>query len=310
MSQKLTQLQGAGALLLSAFIYGTFGLLIREIAKMMGDATQVAARFILAAGIIALANLLMRKALRIPRVLLLKAGLLGVAFALVVLFFTISANSTKIINSVVLLYGGSIIASFLIGTFIFKEKVTGPKILAIIIALIGLAMFSNAFLALSLGVITGFASGLMDGVANGLRKTLKAADRNVVVMYQFGIGSVFSLLLVLFSGGFVIGEISLIPVLAILVFALLLVFLNNLLLFGFQHFDVNVGTVILATELFFAMVLGYLFLHESPTLSEVVGGALIFFASIIAAVDVRLLFGRLGRGTKNVAAIDRAQEDH
>lgn len=290
--KKLAQFEGASALLGAAFIYGTFGLLIREMSKMMGDAMQVAVRFILAAALIVVVNLLMRKKFRLSQVSTVKAILLGVSFAVVVLLFTISVNSTKIANSVFLLYAGSIFSSFLIGTFLLKEKVGPAKIVAIVITLVGLSMYSGAFLAASLGIVTGFASGLLDGVSNALRKSLKTVDRNVAVMYQYGVGSLVGVFAVLLAGDFAFGPVSLLPVLATAVFVVLMLFLSNLLLFGFQHFDVNIGTVILATELFFAAIFGYIFLQESPTVQEMIGGILIFIASIIAAVDIPRLLCR------------------
>jgi drug/metabolite transporter (DMT)-like permease len=82
------------------------------------------------------------------------------------------------------------------------------------------------------------------------------------------------------------------PIVATVVFAILQVFLGNFLLFGFQHFDVNIGTVILATELFFAVVIGFVFFQEVPAPNELFGGVLIFIASIIASVDFKELLGR------------------
>lgn len=79
------------------------------------------------------------------------------------------------------------------------------------------------------------------------------------------------------------------PIVAGLIFAALLVGLGNLLLYGFQHFDVNVGTVILATELFFASLFGWVFFREVAAPNELIGGAVIFLASILSAVDLSAL---------------------
>ena len=89
--------------------------------------------------------------------------MLGFAFCGILLLFTISVNNTKIANSVFLLYSGSIISSLLIGTFVLKEKLTSIKIIAIILSLVGLAMYSNAITSLSVGVITAVLAGLIEG---------------------------------------------------------------------------------------------------------------------------------------------------
>jgi drug/metabolite transporter (DMT)-like permease len=297
MKEKFVHFEGAMALLGGAVIYGTFGVLVRELAKMMGDAMQTLARFALAAAIITVINLLIRRRYRIPRPALLRAALLGVLFSAEIVLFTISANNTKIANAVVLLYAGSILSSFIIGTLAFREKITTQKMVAIGLALIGLSMYSGGFLAASLGILAGFGSGLIDGLSNATRKTLKSVDRNLVIMYQFLAGSIFALIVVTLAGDFTIVNAGWLPIIATVIFAVAQIVLNNLLLFGFQHFDVNIGTVILATELFFATIMGYLFFRESPTIAELIGGIVIFMASIVASVNLAQLFRRRQTGS-------------
>ncbi len=294
-----TNTKGAAALLGAAFTYACFGLLIREMALMFGNNAQVAFRFVLAFAFLALFALLIKRPIRLSGKTLAKVALLGIAFCGVVILFTISVNLTKLGNSVFLLYAGSIVTSLLIGTLAFKEKLTTIKIIAIILSLVGLAMYSSALLTLSLGVVTAVLSGVLDGVSNSIRKTLSGIDRNSILLYQYAFGSVFALLVLAIAPQDSIRTISLMPVLAGLVFAALLIGLGNLLLYGFQHFDVNVGTVILATELFFASLLGWIFFHEIPTSNEVIGGTLIFMASILSAVDVRAFMKRRKMATSS-----------
>jgi drug/metabolite transporter (DMT)-like permease len=54
-----------------------------------------------------------------------------------------------------------------------------------------------------------------------------------------------------------------------------------LTLVGFQDFDLNLGTIVLSSELFFATIAGLLLFHEYPTQNEVTGSALIILAIII-----------------------------
>jgi drug/metabolite transporter (DMT)-like permease len=70
---------------------------------------------------------------------------------------------------------------------------------------------------------------------------------------------------------------------------LLLISIGNLLLFGFKHVDVNIGTVILSTEIIFALILGFVFYDEVPVAHEIIGGMFIFAASILSSVDVKSL---------------------
>ena len=293
MKKTEDSFKGAFSLFGAALIYASFGLLIREMAKMFGDNSQVAFRFMVAFTALSVFFYIKKKVVKLPRAAIKNALALGVAFCVILLLFTISINNTKIANTVFLLYSGSIISSLLIGTLFLKEKLTPIKIVAIVLSLAGLAMYSSAILSLSIGVITAVLAGLVEGGANALRKQLKGYDRNTVLWYQFLIGSLVALGVVLLSGETIIKEVTLLPIIVGIIFGLLQIGLGNLLLYGFQHFDVNVGTVILACELIFAAILGWLFLSETPTGNEVLGGALIFIASIISTVDFKSLSKRL-----------------
>lgn len=285
MFHKSEKVTGAGALLAAALIYATFGILIRESSVMFGNGTQIALRFVAAALLILVFKLIMQKTLSLPRPQMIRTLGLGVVFALIVIFFTISVNETKIANSVFLLYAGSIISSLIVGTVFLKESLSKAKILAILVAVCGLAMFADNFLMLSVGVVAGFMAGLFDGVGNAVRKTLKGADRNLVIMYSYAIGAAVALVMALGTGEQTVGHFNWGSIIAMTIFVGLMIGIGNLLLYGFQHFDVNVGTVILSCELVFATILGYLFFRETPSVAELIGGALVFTASALTVLD-------------------------
>lgn len=285
MSDKL---KGASALFSVAFIYSTFGILIRQMAVMFGDSAQTAARFGIAFIFILILNFVRKQSITLPKEALIRACILGITFGFVVLLFTISVNNTKLASSVFLLYAGSMISSLIIGTFILKEKLNTVKIVALVLTFLGLYMYANAFLVMSIGIITGLVAGLFDGISNAIRKTLKGVNRNSILMYQFLFSSLLATLVLVVSGDVLIKEVALLPVIAMIIFAILQIGLGNLLLFGFQHFDVNIGTVILATELLFATIIGFFLFKEVPTSREIAGGSLILIASILSTVDLKI----------------------
>lgn len=279
-----SRLKGFSSLLVAAFIYGLFGVLVRYISPMFGDNFQVALRFILAALIITIFNFLRNDIRKFPRNNLIKISLLGVAFACVGLLLTYSVLNTKLANTVFLLYAGSLTSAFLIGTFVFKEKVTIMKTVAIAMASIGISMYSDVILGLSLGIITGLAAGIFDGIQNSLRKTLKEINRNVVLQYSYIAGSIFAIIVTFISGEQILKSFSLIPIGVIIFYAVLLLILGNFLLYGFQHYDVNLGTVVLSLELVFALLFGFFLYREIPTTKELIGGSFIFIASILSGI--------------------------
>ncbi len=284
-----TSTKGALALLSAALLYACFGLFIREMAHMFGNNAQVAFRFVFAFIFLAAIAVFIKRPVRLAGRTLAKAAFLGLAFCGVVLLFTVAVNLTTLGNAVFLVYGGSIITSLVVGTLVLKEKLTATKLLAIGLALAGLAMYSSALLSLSLGVVAAVGSGLLDGLSNSIRKTLAGVDRNSILLYQYAFGTVMALAVLAIWPQDAIRTISLGPIIAGLIFAGSLIGLGNLLLYGFQHFDVNVGTVILATELFFATLVGLIFFGEIPAPHELIGGFIIFAASILSAVDLKAL---------------------
>lgn len=287
-----SRVKGFLSLFGAAFIYGTFGVLIRFISPMFGDNFQVVVRFFLAFLFILSFLIVRRKSISLPKTVLLKTIILGVVFVFVVILFTYSVLNTKLVNTVFLLYAGSITSSFLIGTFLFKENVTKNKLFAILIAFIGVAMYGNALFGLSLGIVTGLGSGLCDGIQNSIRRTLKGFDRNLVLLYSFASGSLVALIISLISGEQMIKSVSILPIIVTIIYALLLLTLGNFLLYGFQHFDVNIGTVILSMELVFALIFGLIIYKEIPSAKELIGGFLIFTASILSSIDMKSLHAK------------------
>lgn len=217
-----------------------------------------------------------------------KSILLGLISTGIVVFFTISVTETKIATSVFLLYVASLVSSLVLGTIFFKESVTAQKIIALLLAVAGLWLFSGMFVALTVGAVMALLSGLCEGMGNVVRRSLKGVDKTNVLLFQFFSTTVFaSIVMFLLPAEPIIKNISFWPIVAVIVFGVLQLALNNLLLYGFQHFDVNIGTVILTLELVFASLIGLFFFGETLSVTEILGGSLIFVASITSAWEFK-----------------------
>jgi len=289
MIKNIKELSGASALFGAAFIFATFGPLIREMASMFGDIALAAARFIMAAIIVLAIIIIKRTPLGLPRNQALTACLLGAAGAVTLVLFTIAVNNTTISGSVAMLYAGVIVSSLIIGRVAFKEKLSSIKFLAVALALCGLFAYSQSLGILSLGLLTALSSGIFEGISNALRKALSKIDRITVMAYQFGIGSLLLLITTIASSEHAIKEISLLPIISTIIFGSLLVCVNYLLLYGFKRFDVNIGSVILATELVFSTIFGWLLFNEIPNSGELFGLALIFLAAVLSSIDFKII---------------------
>ncbi len=278
---------GATSLLGGAFVVSTFGIWARFVSPMFSAVAQTATRCFLAAAIMAGAVLIGRKK-RLSwrgytKKQYAKIIVLGLLTCGLALLFTFSVTSTKVGNTFSLIYAGSILTSFCVGVFWLREKTSLLKVCAVLVALAGLAMYGMDLVGLSVGIIAGFGAGICDGLSNVVRKQLREVDRGAVVTYQYAIAGACTLpLLFIGSPGGAIKTISLGAILAMVLYAIASLVFGRLLLRGFSHFDVNVGGVILAMQIFFGMLLGRVLFHEVPSLNELVGSLLIFLAVIVA----------------------------
>ena len=275
------QFRAGSALLGAALIYASFGLLIRILSDMYGDFAQVTARFLLAAAILFIIRAIAKKSLNLSKKQFIFASIIGVTFSALIMLFTLGVVTEKIATVIFVFYAASIISSLFFGSMFFKEK--NKSAIAVTLALLGFFAFSGISLAVSFGIIAGVLSGVLDGLTNSLRKYLKDADTQSVMQVQFISGTLFAGIVMLFMSEPIIKEVTLLPILVTIIFAVLQIKLNELLYYGFQRMDVNVATIILSSEVVFASLIGYFFFAEVLSLTEMVGGFLILVASIVNA---------------------------
>ena len=298
-AKEKSSAKGAQALFAAAFTYAFTPVLVREMTPMWGDKAQVAIRWFLVAVFLIIYGFFKKTKVKIPRNKRAYAATLGVSFALVVLFFTFSVQKTTIANALFTYYATNMITSFLLGTFLLKESVSRTKIVAIIFALAGLSLYSGALAAGSLGIIFGVVAGVADGFSNLLRKRLRGVNSNAVLRVQYVIGSIFIILLTLLSKDQIVRTVSWHVAILTIIFAFILIAAGNLLLYGFQHFDINIGTVITSTELVFGALFGLILYHEVPAAHELLGGVLIFSGSVLGSIDLERIYLRQRSKNRN-----------
>jgi len=275
------QFRAGSALLGAALIYASFGLLIRILSDMYGDFAQVTARFLLAAAILFIIRAIAKKSLNLTKKQFVFASIIGVTFSALIMLFTLGVMTEKIATVIFVFYAASIISSLFFGSMFFKEK--NKSAIAVTLALLGFFAFSGISLAVSFGILAGVLSGMLDGLTNSLRKYLKDADTQSVMQVQFISGTLFAGIVMLFMSEPIIKEVTLLPILVTIIFAILQIKLNELLYYGFQRMDVNVATIILSSEVVFASLIGYFFFAEVLSTTEMIGGFLILVASIVNA---------------------------
>lgn len=283
---KDSNIKGFLALFAAAVLYSFYGVFIRVQAHSFSNYGQLLTRGSLAL-LMVLVIIAVKKNWRFPKQERRLLVLFGVVNTLYPLAMVVSTRHIKASNAVMMLYVGGIASAFLIGSLLFKEAVTKTKIASLAMALTGLGIFAYPFkLAGStlLGVLAGLGAGVCDAVGNSLRKYITETPREILLATAVSVSVVMmSAALLLTAQPIVTHTIALPTYVVIVLHALGIVFTGYLLVYGFKNIDVNIGTVILASELFVSMVVNRICLHESPSTNELIGAVVIFGASILVA---------------------------
>jgi drug/metabolite transporter (DMT)-like permease len=295
MTQKVRfTSKGAEALFGASFFYAFTGVLVRYMQKMWGTDAQTAARFSLVFVLFLLYGLYRKRDYRISAGRRLQTAGLTIAFALVVLFFTAGIGKTTLANALFTFYATNMAASFVLGTFLLKEKVTANKVAGILFALVGLGLYSQAIIDGNAGILYCIVAGVAGAVSNVFSKLLTGVKRSAVLLAQYGGGAVFLWVITLLSGQEIIRAASWSGVGYTVIFAFVLMGAASLSLYGYQHFDVNIATVIMSMELVFGAILGWILFSEVPEPHELLGGIIIFAGSVLSSLDMSRLGIRKG----------------
>lgn len=288
MNKKLV---GFSSLLLAGITYGSFGVWIRLLSRELSMYQQIVFRNIVAL-VFAVAFIIIGKRLTLNLQKIKKINLILYALVvpLAVIFYNISMLRIKIAVTTFGFYIGSIIFSFVLGTFLFKEKVTPVKILSLLLVAFGLACFTWPLSreTLNFGFLAAVISSLFDSISNALRKNLAGKVDKFILVFITTVGGVVisGLMMVYFKQTF--SFFTHIPTntwLTGICFGFILAAVNYLLLLGFQNFDLSLGVIVLSSELIFALLFGLIFLNERPLPKEMLGGLLVMLAIIVPNIN-------------------------
>lgn len=286
MSKYKMSLGGSEALFGAAFLFALTNVLVREMSTMWGDQAQVTVRFALVWILLTIFTLIRGSKDSIPSNKRLPAITYSLLAASGILFFTLSVQSTTIANTLFTSNATELFVAFLLGSLLLREKLTIKKFIAIGFALAGLGFYSESILVGSAGIIFGLLGGATTALCNLLAKKLKGVDLGAIMKVQFGLGALFMLILTfIFSPDDILRTVSMAGIVATIAFALILIASTRLVLYGFQHSDINIAGVILSSQLAFGALLGFFLYQEALTTSELISGFLILCAAIIGGIS-------------------------
>ncbi|MEK7581682.1 MAG: DMT family transporter [Patescibacteria group bacterium] len=287
----MNKFRGFFALLLAGATLGSFSIWIRFLNTDLGPFQQIVIRNIIAVLLSALLILGFRRKIdfkQTPKKYLLAYTF---AFPLSIVFFTLSVVMGKIITAIFGLYLASFMISLVVGITVFKEKVTSKKIFALALVLVALFVYTSPFSLknfLDAGFLFGVLAGCAEATANSFRKYLGGKLDKLVLVAVQGLGAlILGIVLVVAAGQLSLPAVSTFNWFILFIFGSLLVLMTYLTLVGFSNFDLNLGTVVISSELFFGPLFAFAVFAEAPTFLQTIGALLIMGAIVVLNVDFK-----------------------
>jgi drug/metabolite transporter (DMT)-like permease len=224
----------------------------------------------------------------------------GLILSLVHSMFVLSVKANGAAVATVLIYTSGGFTTILAWWF-FRETLGLPKIVAIILSLIGCVMVSNAYTQEvwklnPLGVSTGILSGLLFAGYNLLCKEAARRKTNpwTAILYSFAFSSIFLMIFNLFSilpdaAGLFKRLLPNLPVNGWLVL-IVLAFVPTVLGFGLYNTSMNylpasIVSLLATSEPAMTAVEAYIFLDERMTNVQIVGGLIILSAVLLVQLE-------------------------
>lgn len=188
-------------------------------------------------------------------------------------------------------YVGTLITGYLIGLLQHNEKLTFIKIISFVLAMVGLAYIYT--ISLDITKIFYFFLSFGSGVGNGVWSAgSKKVSGNYSTLQLNFIDYVFTiigcvLLSFLFKEQWTIPQVNS-AWFANAGFVIIFLITGQLMIYGYKFIEAQKAALIMLSEILFAIVLAYLFFHETMTTHTIIGGICIIIA--IALPDLLSIY--------------------
>ncbi len=281
----MNKFKGFLSLLLAGFIFGSFGIWIRILNQELTTYQQIFFRGTVGFIFALLLAYFLKNKFSLNKVNKIILFIYFLSFPLATIFFVTSILNEKIAVTTFSFYASGIIGSLCIGMIFFREKLTRIKLFSLILVIAGVILLSYplSIKTVSFGFLMGLLGGLFDAASNALRKFLTGKiDRFVLVAIQLSGIMIVAFGFLIFNRQPIFSPMSGIAIIVGVLFGGLLVSITFLTLIGFQNYDLNLGMIVLSSELIFAPIFAALAFHEYPSAMEI-GGGLLIVASIVVS---------------------------
>lgn len=279
---------GQISLLLVGVLFGLSGVIAKYLSNWLNPYQVVEYRFLVAFISAVLVWGITRQKISFKNLDAKTLVLFAVTFPLSVIFFTLAIFNTTVSLAVFSFYIATLVSSFLVGWRYFGEKFTRSKKIALVFILLAVVAFTNPLESLNIqvGFIFGIISGLIQTIASSFQKIVgKSTNRIGLLLIQAIAGVVIAASALIVSGETLLPSLPIEPLLATVFFGIVFLVISYLFLVGFKYTNLNIGSVLVSSELFFGPFFAFLLLSEGLTGLELLGGVFVAIAVIFSNRD-------------------------
>jgi drug/metabolite transporter (DMT)-like permease len=275
-----SQHRGFFALVFATLFFGSYGILYRFIGTDFGIFFQGWVRAIVILFFLSLYIFYSKHWRSIEKIDYKWFVLMAVPGVLSFLATFVAFNNLVIGTALFIFYACSTIGGYLLGFFIFREKITQIKIISLIICLVGLLIISsfsiekNDLFYLFLTAFAGFSSASWNIFSKKISSKYPFAE---ILFVNFIISFAVNLLLSLYFKDAISLPVFSISWISVFLLAIVTLCAASLTIYGFKHMQAQVGSLVMLLEIVFGTFFAWLFFKETLTPLSVVGGAFIIF---------------------------------
>jgi drug/metabolite transporter (DMT)-like permease len=207
-----------------------------------------------------------------------------VTYPAMVFCFTAAVGMVALSVAVSSLFASSVLISSLGGEVLFRQRANVYAHLGAALCLTGLFLIWRSQSGLALpGAALAIGAGVFDGLGNLSRTVVSVRSGMRYVPAQFAAAAIVGVVAVLVFHESVRLRVTVHSVVLLASFGFLLAAVAYSLLFVFRHLTTLSAAPLLATELVFAAMFGWLFFGERQSMSQVIGLCAVALASVVVA---------------------------
>lgn len=269
--------KGIVSLLSIGVLFGLSGVIAKYLSSYLSAYQVVAFRFLIAFLAILFISLLTKNKTSFNDIDKKSLLYFSVAFPLSVIFFTLAIFNTTVSLAVFSFYISTLVTSFIVGKLFLGESISTNKRISLFFILAAVVTLTEVYkgITINTGFMYGLISGLLQTIASYYQKTLgKNTNRTNLLIIQTFTGFTLAAAILIYLGTPVLIALPAVTLGITVLFGLIFLLISYLFLVGFKYTNLNVGSILVSSELLFGPLFAWLLLSEVITLPVILGGIL------------------------------------